>query len=261
MSRSFSLIVLIVVAMALIPAPARSEREIGIRGYAWLPDVSVDLQSITSGIRETRFDLVGDAGLIEKSFGVVEVSFQSGNFRYQAGYTPALMNGNKILEREIEFAGLTFPAGAPLLSHICIDLADLQVMYEPIHSNIGDTRLDFGVAGKLRYLNARAELHIDNQFGELVQSGKRSFATPLLAIGATASVTLPGKWARVDVRAAWGGYASHRMLEGESFASLILFPNFRLQGGYRHVELDVDADDILADIRMAGPYLGGEFTF
>lgn len=255
MKKAISLLVSIFAASAGIPAPAWSEREIGIRGYAWRPDVSAELQSVSSGVRETRFDLAGDAGLIEKTFGVAEIWVRSGGVRFRAGYTPALMNGNKVLEREIVFADLSYPAGAQARSHICIDLADLEVQYEPIRSSIGDIRLDLGVIGKLRYLNARAELHIANQ------SGERSFATPFLAIGAAASAILPGGWARVDARAAAGGYDSNRMLEGEAFASLILLPNFRLQVGYRHVDLDVDADDILAEIRLAGPYLGGEFSF
>lgn len=253
MGRRLPSIIFLVAATILVPVPALSGREIGVRGYVWQPDISADLQTTAGG--DTRFDLVDDAGLIEKRFGVAEISVRSGKFRFRGGYTPALMNGDKTLERDIGFAGLVYPAGTPVFSHICIDLADLEIQYDPLRIDADGARFDLGVIGKIRYFNARAEIHSPNQ------SEERSFATPFLAVGAAAGAVMPGGRVRADMRISWGAFSSNRMLEGELFASLGIFRHFRLQGGYRYVDFDVDAGDILAEIRMKGPYLGGELIF
>lgn len=255
MEKRLPAIVIMFAAVSLFPVPAQSEREIGVRGYVWHPDISADLQTITAGVRDTRFDLVDDAGLIQKNFGVAEVSIRSGKMHFRAGYTPALLNGNKTLENDIVFAGLAYPAGAPARSHICVDLADLEIQYDPVRVDAGEARLDLGVIGKLRYMNARAELHTGNQ------SEERSFATPLLAIGAAAGAGVPGGRLRADLRVSWGAFSANRMFDAELFASLAVLRSFRLQGGYRYVYLDVEADDILAQIRMKGPIVGGELIF
>jgi hypothetical protein len=254
MGRRLPAIVFLFAATTLVPVPAMSEREIGVRGYVWQPDISADLQT-TASAGDTRFDLVDDAGLIEKRFGVGEISIRSGKFQFRGGYTPALMNGNRTLERDIGFAGLVYPAGTQVFSHICIDLADLEFQYDPVRFDAGGFILDLGIIGKVRYFNARAELHAENLDEE------RSFATPFLAVGAAAGAVAPGGRVRADMRISWGAYSANRMLEAELFASLGVFPRFRLQGGYRYLDFDVDAGDILADIRMKGPYLGGELIF
>lgn len=255
MKKRLSSVVFLLAAMFLSPTPAMSGREIGVRGYVWHPDISADLQTTAEGVRDTRFDLVDDAGLIEKNFGVAEISVGSGKLRFRGRYTPSLQNGDKTLQRDIVFAGLAYPAGAQVRSHICVDLADLEVQYDPVRFSAGEVRLELGIIGKLQYLNARAELHTAGQ------SGERSFATPFPAVGAAAGAGTPGGRMRADMRISWGAYSANRMIDAEVFASLALFPRFRLQGGYRYLDADVDADDILARIRMKGPYLGGELTF
>jgi hypothetical protein len=255
MERRLLAIAFLFAAATLFPSPAQSAREIGVRGYAWHPDISADLQTIDGGTGGTRFDLVDDAGLIEKNFGVGEISFRTGKFHIRGGYTPALMNGDKTLERDIVFAGRTYPAGTQVFSHICVDIADLEIQYDPVRFDAGEVRVDLGVIAKIRYVNARAELHA------AIQSGERSFAAPYPAVGAAAGVLLPGGRIRADVRISWGAYSANRMLDAELFASAAILPRFRLQGGYRHVSIDMEADDILAEIRMKGPYLGGELIF
>jgi len=56
-------------------------------------------------------------------------------------------------------------------------------------------------------------------------------------------------------------YSGNHIYEADAFASLVPFPFFRIQAGYRYLELKADEDDLLADVDLKGPYVGAQLSF
>jgi hypothetical protein len=66
---------------------------------------------------------------------------------------------------------------------------------------------------------------------------------------------------RADARVTGIAYSGNHLYEADVFASFAPFPFFRIQGGYRYIDLKLDEDDIVAELEMKGPYAGAQVSF
>jgi hypothetical protein len=80
-------------------------------------------------------------------------------------------------------------------------------------------------------------------------------------VGAAAGVGFLKNMVRVDARVSGIGYSGNHLFEGDAYASFAPLPFFRIQGGYRLIDLKIDEDDILADLELKGPYVGAQVSF
>jgi hypothetical protein len=80
-------------------------------------------------------------------------------------------------------------------------------------------------------------------------------------VGLAAGVGTLNNMLRADARVTGIAYSGNHLYEGDIYASFSPFPFVSIQGGYRLIDLKVDEDDIVAAIKLKGPYVGAQLTF
>lgn len=229
--------------------------EAGVRGTYWFPDHSATAQSTTSGVTETKFDVKDDLGVGDEDFLSGEAFVRFGRITFRLGYLPVRFDGSKTLARSIVFAGQTFPVSDNVISRLDVTLLDAELQVDLLRPDLVAANLSFGLVGKVKYVDGEVEL------SGSVQSDKEDFTVPIPMIGLAAGAGILADLVRVDARAAGMAYSGNHLYEADAFASIIPLPFFRIQGGYRYIELKVDEDDVEVDLVLKGPYVGAQLSF
>ena len=56
-------------------------------------------------------------------------------------------------------------------------------------------------------------------------------------------------------------YSGHHAYDADGCVSFSPVPFLRVQGGYRYLDLKVDDDEIVAELKLKGPYAGLQLSF
>lgn len=237
------------------PALALPGFEAGIRGTYWFPDLSATAQSTTAGVTETRFDAKDDLGVGDENFLSGEAFVRLGRITFRLGYTPIRFDGSKTLTRTLVFAGQTFPVSDNVISRLDIDMIDGELQVDILRPDLVAASFSVGLIGKVKYVDGEVTLS-----GSL-QSEKEDFRVPIPMVGLAAGAGFLGDMVRVDARVTGMAYPGNHLYEADAFASLVPFPFFRFQGGYRYIDMNIDEDDIVVELDLKGPYVGVQLSF
>lgn len=253
--RRFALIPAALALLALAaPAFALPGFEAGVRGYYWFPDLSAKFQTFTP-VTGDKFDAKDDLGVKDKNFPSGEAFVRFGRVHLRVGYTPVSYDGNKTLTRTIVFNGQSYTAGENVVSSLDVKMLDGDLQIDLLRPDIVAASFNLGLVVKVKYVDGSVEL---------TSAGireTRDFTAPIPMVGLAAGVGVLKNTLRADARVAGIAYSGNHLYEGDVFASFVPFPFFRIQGGYRAIDLKVDEDDIVAELKMKGPYVGAQVSF
>lgn len=254
--RRFAMIpgVLALLAVAA-PAFALPGMDVGVRGYYWFPDLTAKVQTITPPAPDTMLDAKGDLGVKDEDFPSGEVFVRFGRVHLRVGYTPVSYDGNKSLTQAIVFNDRTFNAGVNVVSALDVTMLDGDVQIDLLRPDVVAASFNLGLIVKVKYVDGTVEL---------TGAGAREtkdFKAPIPMAGLAAGAGVLKNVLRADARVTGIAYSGSHLYEGDVFASFAPFPFFRIMGGYRYVDLKVDEDDIVAELKMKGPYAGAQVSF
>ncbi len=250
---------LIPAALALLllasPAFALPGIEAGVRANYWFPDLSAKIQTFTPPPAGTKFDAKDDLGVKDENFPSGEAFVRLGRYHIRAGYTPVSFDGNKTLTRQIEFNGRLYDVGENVVSGLDLKMLDADVQVDLLRPDVVAASFNLGVIVKVKYVDGSVEL------ASAGTAETRDFKAPIPMVGLAAGVGVLKNALRADARVTGIAYSGNHLYEGDVFASVVPFPFFRIQGGYRFIDLKVDDDDIVAELKLKGPYVGAQVSF
>jgi outer membrane protein len=254
--RRFALIPAIPALLAIAaPAFALPGVDVGVRGYYWFPDLTAKVQTFTPPVTGTKFDAKEDLGVKDEEFPSGEAFVRFGRLHLRVGYTPVSYDGSKALTRTIVFDGQTFPVGDNVVSALDVTMLDGDIQIDLLRPNVIAANFNLGLIVKVKYVDGTVELKGAGA------SETKDFKAPIPMAGLAAGAGVLKNVLRADARVTGIAYSGNHLYEGDVFASFAPFPFFRIQGGYRYVDLKVDEDDIVAELKMKGPYAGAQVSF
>ncbi len=246
-------------ALALLaiaaPAFALPGIEAGVRGYYWFPDLSAKIQTFTPPVTGTKFDAKDDLGVGDENFPSGEAFVRLGRIHLRVGYTPVSYDGNKTLTRTITFGDQTYNVGDDVVTALDVKMLDGDVQIDLLRPDIIAASFNLGLIVKVKYVDGNVEL----TSAGVTES--KDFKAPIPMVGLAAGVGVLKNALRADARLTGIAYSGNHLYEGDVFASFVPFPFFRIQGGYRLIDLKIDEDDIVAELKMKGPYVGAQVSF
>ncbi len=252
-------IALIAAILALVtfaaPAFALPGFEAGVRGYYWFPNLAAKIQTFTGPTAGTQFDAKDDLGVKDENFPSGEAFVRFGRFHIRAAYTPVSYDGSNTLTRTIVFNGQTYAVGDNVVSSLDMKMLDADFQFDLLRPDLVAASLNLGVIVKVKYVDGTVEL---------TSAGireTRDFKVPIPMAGLALGVGVLKNVLRADVRVAGMAYSGNHVYEGDAFASIVPFPFFRIQGGYRYIDIKADTDDVIAEVKLKGPYAGAQLSF
>lgn len=254
--RRFAMIpgVLALVAVAA-PAFALPGMDVGVRGYYWFPDLTAKVQTFTPPAPDTMIDAKGDLGVKDDEFPSGEAFIRFGRVHLRVGYTPVSYDGNKMLTNPIDFNGQVFIAGDNVVSALDVTMLDGDIQIDLLRPDVVAASFNLGLIVKVKYVDGTVEIKGSGA------TETKDFKAPIPMAGLAAGVGVLKNVLRADARVTGIAYSGNHLYEGDVFASFAPFPFFRIQGGYRYVDMKVDEDDIVAELKMKGPYAGAQLSF
>ena len=232
---------------------AASGFEVGARGAYWFPKLSGSAQTDATG--DTRFDFKDTLGVGDENIPFGEAFVRLGNTTLRVGYTQIKFDGDKVLTQTVVFNGTTFSVDNNVISRLDMKMLDGEVQYDFLRPDVGVAGFNIGLLLKVKYVDGRVEL----RSGTTVEL--KDFKAPIPMIGAAGGVGFLKDMVRVDARAAGIAYSGNHLYDADAYASFAPLPFFRIQGGYRYIDLKIDKDGTLASFKLSGPYLGAQLSF
>ncbi len=250
-------VALILAAAAMLAAASdASALEVGARGMYWFPSLSGNLQSSTNGIPETSLDVKDDLGIGDKNFLGGEAFLRAGRVRFSVGYIPLRYEGTRQLTQQIVFQGTTFNVSDNVTSKIDLKMIDAELEYDLLRPDLAAANFYLGLILKVKYVDGRVELRSASAPPE-----SEDFKAPVPMAGLAAGVGILSNVITADARLAGIGYSGNHLVEGDFCVSVAPLPFVRFQGGYRYIDLKIDEDEILARLKIKGPYVGAQLSF
>lgn len=248
----------IAAALALLasaaPASALPGFEAGVRGFYWFPDLSAEIQTFTP-VTGTKFDAKDDLGVKDEDFPSGEAFVRFGRVHVRVGYTPVSYDGSKTLTRTIVFNDQTYAVDENVVSSLDVKMLDGDIQIDLLRPDVVAVAFNLGLIVKVKYVDGTVELTSAGA------TETRDFEAPLPMVGLAAGVGVLKNAVRADARLTGVAYSGNHLYEGDVFASFAPFPFFRIQGGYRAIDLKIDEDDIVAALKIKGPYVGAQVSF
>lgn len=241
--------------LASAPAAAMPGFEAGVRGTYWFPDLSAKVQTFDPLPAGTKFDVKDDLGIADEDLPSGEAFLRIGGFHLRLGFTPVSFDGSKVLTRDIVFGGQTFSVSDTVISSLDMKMLDGEIQVDILRPDLVAASFHLGLVGKVKYVDGEVELR------SIAATERKDFRAPIPMVGLAAGVGLLKDMVRVDARAAGMAYSGNHLYEGEAYLSFVPFPFVRIQGGYRWIDLQVDEDDIVAELTLKGPYAGAQISF
>ena len=224
----------------------------------WAPTSAMSIASDAFGIGGTYIDLTRDLAVTPDRFTELRLRLRPGRrHRFRIDYLPVNYAAETIVERRLVFRGIAYDVGEPVHSTLTWKTVRLGYEYDVIHRRLGH----FGVILEAKYTELEAALNSssDREFvrarGPIPAFGAVLRLYPLSALSVAAEVTairLPN-----NVVNKYSG----RYVDVDIYAAMNFIESLGLQIGYRSLDLSLVANEDIADLRLAGIYLGALLRF
>jgi outer membrane protein len=251
---------LFVLALALIlPSQVLADETVSLKvGFINLsPEGSFASGNTTiANFVQTEIDIEDDLDFDDKSEVMAEVALLLGSFRLSAGYLPLDFSGTSILSRDINFENQVFQANTPVEGNLDVDIYDLALAWHIVNIDDAPVRFQFGPELSVKIVDGEVSV-VDQTTGIREEV---SGTAPVPTIGARARVGL-GDFVAVIGRVGYLEVSGNSFLDADAQVEFSPLPFVGVFGGYRHLDLDIDEDDILIDATFAGPYAGAFVRF
>ncbi len=157
------------------------------------------------------------------------------------------------VQNNFTFGGQPFTTTTNVISSFDLDYTDLTLYYSPLDNVV---KIDLGLA--VRQIEADFVIQQD---GVPANRGEASIsqAIPMLHVGAYGKLPLTGFYATGEVNVV--GYDGDNIADVRAGIGWISDFLLGVELGYSQLSLDVDVDDVIADIEIGGPYLALSLNF
>ena len=151
------------------------------------------------------------------------------------------------------FGGQPFVATTNVVSSFDLDYTDLTLYYSPLDNVV---KVDLGITA--RQIDADFVIEQD---GLPANRGEATISEviPLIHVGAYGKLPLTGFYATGEVNAV--GYDGNSIADVRAGIGWISDVLLGVELGYSQFSLDVDVDDVIADVEVGGPYLAISLNF
>jgi len=223
--------------------------ELGVRGYYWLPDLDGDVSYKGDGTPGTELDLMDDLGMERESYPMIEVFAGFGDHHLSFTYYKADYSGSETLEETIEFGGATYTAGVDVDTTLEYTVMDFAYQWDVIDLENFLAGGSLGLVGKVKYLDITAGVESD------VESEEADISAPIPMLGVNVHVGILLDVIEARLQVTGMGYSGFSVVEFLGDVSYTPFPFMDIHAGYRSFSMNVDVDDVEANLLTAGPYV------
>jgi hypothetical protein len=243
----------VIIGLACVGLPSvahaqRADDSTWIRAGAYFPDIDTEVSIALPGQEDfaTLIDLESDLDLSDRD---ALPAFSAGtrisqHWRVEGEFFKLSRSGEKSLERDITFDGVTYPVSASVESGFSSDIYRLSFGY----SFIRKAGLEAGAAIGIHATNFEVSLRGQAQVGNAglsTELRKRDVLAPLPTLGLYGSIeALPGLalGGRVDYFSLKIDDYDGKLVNFQTEASYALTNNIRIGAMYRHVKYRVDIE-------------------
>ena len=157
------------------------------------------------------------------------------------------------VQNTFTFNGQVFLASTDVVSSFDLDYTDLTLYYSPLDNVV---KIDLGLTA--RQIDADFVIAED---GNPANRGEESISEviPLIHVGAYGKLPLTGFYATGEINAV--GYDGNNITDVRAGIGWVSGFLLGVELGYSQLALDVDVDDVIADIDVGGPYLALSLNF
>jgi len=243
---------LILAGAPLAMTPEAAAQHVGDNSWivagAYFPDIDTEVSIARPGEEEfaTLVDFESDLALSDRD---VLPSLSAGTrldrkWRIEGEFFTLKRKGEKTLERDITFDGVTYPVSASAQSEFSSDIYRLTVGYSFIRRPNFELGASLGVHATNFTVSIRGEGQVGNAAAS-TEVRRREVLAPLPTVGVYAMYQiLPnvGLGARADYFTLKIGDYDGKLLNVRAEASYALSDNFRIGAMYRHVKYRVDIE-------------------
>ncbi|MET1255155.1 TIGR04219 family outer membrane beta-barrel protein [Aliikangiella maris] len=248
---------LTVASICLIPVAKADIVGFEVGGYQWKPDYEGTLAVDSNLLSGTNIDIQDDLGFKDDSHNIFWVSLEHP--------VPLLPNvkivssdlgssANSSLSREIIFNGQTYNVSEDVATAVDMSNTEYTFYYEILDNWVN---LDLGLT--LRQYDGKVELKTPETGSNISEMEDVDFTIPLLYGKARFDLPLSGFFVDGEVNiVSYDGDSISDMMIGVGYESTV---GFGAKLGYRTFELDVEDDDLTADLEFSGTYFSAFFHF
>jgi len=223
--------------------------ELGVRGYYWLPDLDGDVSYESSALSGTELDLADDLGMESESYPIIEIFAGFGDHHLTFTYYKADYSGDETLTEDIVFGDTTYRADTDVDSTLEYTVMDFAYQWDVIDLENFLAGGSLGLVGKVKYLDITAGVESD------VESDETDLSLPLPMVGINLHVGILLDILEARVQVTGIGYDGNSVVEFLGDISYTPFPFMDIHAGYRSFSMNVDVDDVEANLLTAGPYV------
>lgn len=246
----------LVALFSMLACPAFADEVFSLKaGYLTL-NPEGDVAVSTSDLAGTTLDIDDDLGIDDDADYFVEAALHLGSFRLFAAYLPLSFSGNSVLTENINFNGETFVLGSRVDSEVDLDIYEAGVAWYLVNVDDAPVRVQFGPELAVKYV----DVHVEMQESEAGLNESESIGVPVPTLGARARVAI-GDYLGVVGRVGYMEYDDNSFLDVDAQVEFTPLPLVGLFAGYRHMDIDVDENDLFIDATFAGPYAGAMVRF
>jgi hypothetical protein len=249
------------------PAPGENYHvELGV--MFWTPQPGIVLLSGSLGPLETAgVDFVREFNLENERFTEFRGVLKGGKHKLRVSRVPFKYEETAALQRDVVFAGRTFPAGTEVTADLKWDLWRFGYEYD---FAVGDGGY-MGFIAEVKQNNVTADLRLGSTSGSGASLTDLNITAPQLGIVGRGyphrNVSITAEWTGFKLP----GFIRERFTDAEEFeanftdfdiyATVSITRYFGIQGGYRWLSAEYVEDDESGDLEMKGPYFGAVVRF
>ena len=229
--------------------------ELGVRAYYWLPGLNGDVRDGSGSASGTKLDLESDIGMDRESYPMIEFFAGFGDHHLSFTYYRAEYSGSESLKEDVVFGDTTYLEGTEVDSKLEYTVMDFVYQWDAIDLENFLAGASLGLVGKVKYFDITAGLESDGD------SAEADISVPIPMIGANLHVGILADIIEARLQVTGIGYSGNSVVEFLGDVSYTPFPFMDIHAGYRSFSMNVDVDDVEANLLTAGPYVALTISF
>jgi len=202
----------------------------------------------------TSLDMKKDLNLKNSTQAFGEVTINLGDSSFLIGFTPMSYSGSSTLTGAINFNGQAYTAGTATTSEFKADIVDVGYTYYLINMDDLPSRLQLGFETAVKIISAKSSIT-----GGGITSNK-NVTVPIPTVGLRGRVAL-ADFIGVSARLGYLGYSGNSFTDADAQIEFSPVPTLGIFGGYRYINLKLNATGLNADMKLKGPFAGAFFRF
>ena len=250
----------LLVVTVLSASVALAQGGVELESYLWRPELTSTVRSVAGGApidpALATLDLKADLGMQDQDAVDYRLTFRTGpHSRVRLAYLGLQYDGDAHVERTIEFNGQTYLVGTRVISALSLDYARLGWIWQ----FLGNDSARLGTIVEAKAVKIDAALRAPGLQPPVEESDSRSAVLP--TVGLALDLT-PHRV--INLFAEVSGIAAGsrgRFLDGEVGLRLTPLRFLTIVGGYRVIDLRLEDEPDLAELKDKGPFFGFNLRF